>query len=59
MKKTVKLLLVLALFLLGCNSKKEKIEILILGALQLVNEFGNNIEKAYINITQNYQNYII
>ena len=33
-------------------------EILILGALQLVNEFGNNIEKAYINITQNYQNYI-
>ena len=28
MKKTVKLLLVLALFLLGCNSKKEKIEII-------------------------------
>ena len=33
-------------------------EILILGALQLVNEFGNNIEKAYCNIKENYQNYI-
>ena len=33
-------------------------EILILGALQLVNEFGNEIEKAYININENYQNYI-
>ena len=33
-------------------------EILILGALQLVNEFGNNIEKAYCYIKENYQNYI-
>lgn len=33
-------------------------EILILGALQLVNEFSNDVEKAYTNITQNYQNYI-
>ena len=27
-------------------------EILILGALQLVNEFGNDVEKAYININK-------
>ena len=33
-------------------------EILILGALQLVNEFGNDIQKAYIYIQENYQNYI-
>ena len=33
-------------------------EILILGALQLVNEFGNDVEKAYININENYQNYV-
>ena len=33
-------------------------EILILGALQLVNEFGNDIQKAYMNIKENYQNYI-
>jgi len=33
-------------------------EILILGALQLVNDFGNDIQKAYMNIKENYQNYI-
>ena len=33
-------------------------EILILGALQLVNDFGNDIQKAYMNIKKNYQNYI-
>ena len=33
-------------------------EILILGALQLVNEFGDEVEKAYINLNENYQNYI-
>ena len=33
-------------------------EILILGALQLVNEFGNDIQKAYMHIKENYQNYI-
>ena len=33
-------------------------EILILGALQLVNEFGNEAEKAYSYINENYQNYI-
>ena len=35
-----------------------EIEILILGSLQLVNEFGNDIEKAYIYMTENYQNYV-
>ena len=33
-------------------------EILILGALQLVNDFGNDIQKAYMHIKENYQNYI-
>ena len=33
-------------------------EILILGALQLVNDFGKDIQKAYMNIKENYQNYI-
>ena len=33
-------------------------EILILGALQLVNEFEDHIEEAYIYIKENYQNYI-
>ena len=33
-------------------------EILILGALQLVNEFGNDTENAYIYLNENYQNYI-
>ncbi len=33
-------------------------EILILGALQLVNDFGNDIQKAYMNIKENYKNYI-
>ncbi len=33
-------------------------ETIILGALQLVNEFGNDLEKAYIYIKENYQNYI-
>ena len=33
-------------------------EILILGALQLVNDFGTDIQKAYMHIKENYQNYI-
>ena len=33
-------------------------EIIILGALQLVNEFGNDIQKAYMHIQENYRNYI-
>ena len=37
---------------------EKEMEILILGSLQLVNEFGNDLEKAYIYIKENYQNYI-
>ena len=33
-------------------------QILILAALQLVNEFGNDLEKAYISLKNNYENYI-
>ena len=36
----------------------EEIQILILAALQLVNEFGNDMEKAYIALKENYENYI-
>ena len=36
----------------------EEQEILILGALQLANQFGTNFEKAYLILKENYENYI-
>ena len=36
----------------------EETDILILAALQLVNEFETEIEKAYISLKENYENYI-
>ena len=36
----------------------EETEILILAALQLVNEFEAEIEKAYLSLKENYENYI-
>ena len=36
----------------------EEPDILILGALQLVNQFGTEFEKAYLYLKENYENYI-